>query len=91
MARRTPPSQCARQENAEWEILRDAPPDDLPVPKTGRFVIALGPPMLDGEAELQRIERYIPGRKYLALLWENSQGEEVLHPVDPSGCLLMGQ
>jgi hypothetical protein len=76
-----------------WETLRDASAEEtasLPVPATGRLVIALDPPALDGSAELRGETRYVPRREHLALLWENAHGQEVLHDLDHSGCLLMG-
>jgi hypothetical protein len=76
-----------------WEILRDAPAElveQLPPPAHGRYVIALDPPALDGYAELRGETRDAPRGEYLALVWTGNRGEEVLHPLDRSGCLLSG-
>jgi hypothetical protein len=77
----------------EWKFLRDAPAEQaavLPAPIEGRFVIALWPPALDGFAEQQGEAQYLPRSEHLALMWKNDRGEEVLHGLDGSGCLLRG-
>jgi hypothetical protein len=72
-----------------WEILRDAPEDllpQLPIPATGRYVVALAPPALAGGAEMQDAIR----REHFALVWTNARGKEVLHELEITRCLLMG-
>jgi hypothetical protein len=72
-----------------WEILRDAPEDllhHLPSPASGRYVISLDPPGVDGSDEMQATTR----REHLALVWTNAKGVDVLHDLDTTYCLLMG-
>jgi hypothetical protein len=75
-----------------WEIVREAPEDllrQVSTPATGRLVVALDPPTLDGVAHMRGETRYVPRREHLALAWKNGLGREVLHQLDRSGCLLM--
>jgi hypothetical protein len=78
-------SNSSRNDFSGWEVLRDAPAEQValfPPPATGRFVIALDPPALDGVAMLRGEHRNVPRREHLALLWENRRGEQVLYPTD---------
>ena len=60
----------------------------LPAPATGRYVMALGPPGLDGWAHLRGEVRQVPSRPRLALLWRNGRGVEVLHDLCAGDLLL---
>jgi hypothetical protein len=76
-----------------WEYVREAPPDvvaRVPPPASGRLVIALDPPALQGRASPEDETQEARRHEHLALLWKNGRGEDVLHDLDHSGCLLMG-
>jgi len=73
------------------EVLGEAPLErvrTLPAPATGRYVMALGPPGLDGWAHLRGEVRQVPSRPRLALLWRNNRGVEVLHDLCAGDLLL---
>jgi hypothetical protein len=68
-----------------WKVLRDATEDEtkaFPPPASGRFVIALDPPAIDGIAEMQGIRRHVPRREHMVLMWENNQQKRVLYSTD---------